>query len=111
MATKINSKNFDDLTIWVSSPCKSKKTGNTTYWCTIDEFQNGALLYLSRSVWEGLDEVNEDTVFAKLNEGGFEITEAHSRETGELMYSDTTGEQIFQISRAKTTKKFKMTCE
>ena len=101
MATKINGANFPEgISLWVSSKCVAK-SGN--------EFNDGALLYLAHSVWEDLPKVNADTVFAKLNEGGFEITEAHSRETGELLVTEN-GEQIYQISKAKATKKFTLSC-
>ena len=109
MATKINGANFPEgISLWVSSKCVAK-SGKDAYWATIDEFSNGALLYLAHSVWEDLPKVNADTVFAKLNEGGFEITEAHSRETGEPLVTEN-GEQIYQISKAKATKKFTLSC-
>ena len=109
MATKINSANFpEDFNLWVSNKCTAK-SGNDCYWASIDEFNDGALLYLAHSVWEDLDKVNVDTVYEKLNQGGFEITEAHSRETGEPLVTED-GEQIYQISKAKATKKFKLSC-
>ncbi len=104
MTVKLNDANFPEgINLWVSEKCTSKKTGKTTYWGAIDEFENGALLYLSHSVWENLDTVNRDTVLNKLLDGGFEITEAHSLETGELLVHETTGEQIYQISKSRET--------
>jgi hypothetical protein len=109
MATKITGANFPEgISLWVSSKCVAK-SGNDAYWATIDEFNDGALLYLSHSVWEDLPEVNRDTVFDKLNEGGFEITEAKLKGTNKPLVTDD-GEQIYQISKAKATKKFTLTC-
>lgn len=103
MRMKINNANFPTVNLWVSSACVSKKSGKTTYWATIDEFEEGALLYLAHSVWDDLEKVNEDTVWEVLKSGKYEITEATSRETGELLVSEN-GEQIYQISKAKETK-------
>ena len=109
MRMKINTANFPEgISLWVSSKCVSKKTGNTTYWATIDEFEDGALLYLAHSVWDGLDTVNEDTVYGVLDSGNYEITEATDRETGEKLTAPETGEQIYQISKAKASKKFQL---
>lgn len=101
MATRINKANFPTVNLWVSSKCATKE-GKTTYWASIDEYEGGALLYLAHSVWDSLAEVNEKTVWEVLKSGKFEITEAHSRETGEPLVTQN-GEQIYQISKAKET--------
>lgn len=101
MATRINKANFPTVHLWVSSKCVAK-SGKDTYWASIDEFEGGTLLYLCRSVWEDLDTVNEKTVFDKLRSEKFEITEAHSRETGEILTTEN-GEIIYQVSKAKET--------
>lgn len=101
MAKRINQSNFPKVSLWVSSACTAK-SGNTSYWASIDEFEGGALLYLAKSVWEGLSEVNESTVWGVLKSGKFEITEAHSRETGEVLTTEN-GDTIYQISKAKET--------
>lgn len=100
MAKRFNKSNFPTVHLWVSSACTAK-SGKTTYWASIDEYEEGTLLYLCRSVWEGLTEVNEETVFEKLKSGAFEITEAHDQE-GNVLVSDT-GNVIYQISKAKET--------
>lgn len=101
MATRINKANFPTVNLWVSNKCETKE-GKTTYWASIDEYEGGALLYLAHSVWDNLTEVNEKTVWEVLKSGKFEITEAHSRETGEPLVTQN-GEQIYQISKAKET--------
>ena len=101
MATRINKANFPTVNLWVSSKCATKE-GKTAYWASIDEYEGGALLYLAHSVWDSLTEVNEKTVWEVLKSGKFEITEAHSRETGEPLVTQN-GEQIYQISKAKET--------
>lgn len=105
MRMKINGANFPEgIELWVSTACKSAKSGNTTYWATIEEFNGGSLLYLSKSVWEGLSEVTKETVFDRLNKGNFEITEATDVATGQVLTAD--GETIYQISKAKNSKHF-----
>lgn len=98
---RINQSNFPKVNLWVSSACQAK-SGNTTYWASIDEYNGGALLYLAKSVWGDLTEVNETTVWNVLKSGKFEITEAHSRETGETLTTEN-GEIIYQVSKAKET--------
>lgn len=102
-ATKLNASNFPEgITLWVSNKCTSEKSGKDTYWCSIDEYEDGIVLYLCRSVWEHLPQVNHQTVLDELLSGSYEITEAHSLETGELLYNKD-GEQIFQVSKARET--------
>ena len=101
MAKRINKDNFPKVDLWVSSACTAK-SGKTTYWAVIEQYEGGALLYLAKSVWENLSEVNEKTVWEVLKSGKYEITEAHSRETGEVLVSES-GETIYQISKAKET--------
>ena len=101
MAKRINKANFPTVHLWVSSKCVAK-SGKDSYWASIDEFEGGALLYLAHSVWDDLAAVNADTVWEVLKSGKFEITEAHSRETGEPLVTEE-GDQIYQISKAKET--------
>lgn len=108
MTKKINKENFSNgIDLWVSSAITSKTTGKPVYWASIDQFMDGALLYLSHSVYEGLAEVNAGTVLPVLMTGKFEITEARDIKTGELLY--TTGDeekgvapvQIYMVSKAR----------
>jgi len=101
MTKKINKENFaNGIDLWVSSAITSKKTGKTVYWASIDQFEDGALLYLAHSVYDGLTEVNVSTVLPKLMSGKFEITEARDVKTNELLTTQE-GEQIYMISKAR----------
>lgn len=101
MTKKINKENFSNgIDLWVSSAITSKKTGKTVYWASIDQFEDGALLYLAHSVYDDLDAVNASTVLPRLMSGKFEITEAKDIKTGELLTTEE-GEQIFMISKAR----------
>lgn len=85
----VNNINFHEDDLWVSSPIKSKISGKTTYWCSFHSFENGALLYLDKCVWEGLSIVNKDTVWDALSSGKYIIREARDVKTNEwLMTSD-----------------------
>ena len=61
---------------------------------------DGALLYLSHSVYDGLAEVNAGTVLPVLMTGKFEITEAKDIKTGEQLTTQE-GEQIYMISKGR----------
>ena len=101
MRTKICKENFQEgLNLWVSNPVKSAHTGNTVYWASIEEFMGGALLYLAHSVYEGLSEVNANTIKQQLKTGKFEITEARDRNTNEFLTFED-GSQMFMISKAR----------
>ena len=101
MRTKINKENFNGgIDLWVSNAVVSSHTGNKVYWASIEQFQGGALLYLAHSVYEGLSEVNANTVLKQLATGKFEITEARDRETNELITLEN-GEQLYMISKAR----------
>ena len=101
MTKKINKENFENgIDLWVSSAITSKTTGNTVYWASIDQFADGALLYLAHSVYEGLSAVNVSTVLPVLMTGKFEITEARDIKTNELL-TTADGEQIYMISKAR----------
>ena len=101
MRKKINKENFNGgIDLWVSNPVKSKKTGKTVYWASIEQFEQGTLLYLAHSVYEGLTEVNSSTVLQRLATGKFEITEAVDRETNEpiVLEGDV---QLYMVSKAR----------
>ena len=101
MTKTINKENFSNgIDLWVSSAITSKSTGNTVYWASIDQFCDGALLYLAHSVYEGLGEVNVSTVLPRLMSGKFEITEAKDIKTNELLHT-AEGEQIYMISKGR----------
>ena len=101
MTKKINKENFSNgIDLWVSSAITSKSTGNTVYWASIDQFMDGALLYLAHSVYDGLSAVNVETVLPVLMTGKFEITEARDIKTNELLTTQE-GEQIYMISKGR----------
>ena len=101
MTKKINKENFSNgIDLWVSSAITSKSTGNTVYWASIDQFMDGALLYLAHSVYDGLAQVNVSTVLPVLMTGKFEITEARDIKTNELLTTQE-GEQIYMISKGR----------
>ena len=101
MTKKINKENFSTgIDLWVSSAITSKTTGKTVYWASIDQFMDGALLYLAHSVYDGLSEVTAGTVLSVLMTGKFEITEAKDIKTGELLTTQE-GEQIYMISKGR----------
>ena len=101
MTKKINKENFENgIDLWVSSAITSKTTGNTVYWASIDQFADGALLYLAHSVYDGLDNVSVSTVLPRLMSGKYEITEATDIKTNELL-TTADGEQIYMISKAR----------
>ena len=101
MTKKINKENFENgIDLWVSSAITSKTTGNKVYWASIDQFADGALLYLAHSVYEGLDTVNVSTVLPRLMSGKYEITEARDVKTNELLTTKEC-EQIYMISKAR----------
>ena len=101
MTKKINKENFSTgIDLWVSSAITSKTTGKPVYWASIDQFMDGALLYLAHSVYEGLPAVNAGTVLPVLMTGKFEITEANYIKTGELLTTQE-GEQIYMISKGR----------
>ena len=101
MTKKINKENFPNgIDLWVSSAITSKSTGNTVYWASIDQFMDGALLYLAHSVYDGLAEVNVSTVLPVLMTGKFEITDARDIKTNELL-TTAEGEQIYMISKGR----------
>lgn len=101
MTKKINKENFGSgIDLWVSSAITSKTSGKTVYWASIDQFMDGALLYLAHSVYDGLTEVNAQTVLNKLMTGKFEITEARDIKTNEYLTTQE-GEQIYMISKGR----------
>lgn len=99
MTKKINKENFvSGIDLWVSSAVTSNKTGKTVYWAAIDQFEDGALLYLAHSVYEGLAEVNAQTVLNRLMTGKYEITEAKDIKTKEVLTTEN-GDTIYMISK------------
>ena len=99
MTKKINKENFSNgIDLWVSSAITSKSTGKPVYWASIDQFMDGALLYLAHSVYDGLSVVNAGTVLPILMTGKYEITEAKDIKTNELL-TTTEGDQIYMISK------------
>ena len=101
MTKKINKENFSNgIDLWVSSAITSKTTGKPVYWASIDQFMDGALLYLSHSVYDGLADVNVGTVLPVLMTGKFEITEARDINTNEFL-TTKDGDQIYMISKAR----------
>lgn len=101
MKKKINKENFENgIDLWVSSAITSKTTGKTVYWASIDQFYDGALLYLAHSVYEGLAEVSVATVLPRLMTGKFEITEARDIETNELL-TTREGNQIYMVAKSR----------
>lgn len=101
MTKKINKENFSNgIDLWVSSAITSKTTGKPVYWASIDQFMDGALLYLAHSVYDGLSAVNAGTVLPVLMTGKFEITEAKDIKTGEFLTTES-GEQIYMISKGR----------
>ena len=93
----INSDNYHKEDLWVSEPHVSEK-GKTTYWCSLKGFEEGRLMYLSSSVWSGLEEVNKHTVWEVISNGDYIIREAISRETGEWLI-DEDNKPIMMISK------------
>ena len=104
MAKKINNANFPEgINLWVSDECKNIN-GKTTYWCTIDEYNDGELLYLAHSVWDDLAKVDSDTVLAVLCEGGFEIAEARDADGKTITTKEENGSvPIFQVQKSRKT--------
>ena len=101
MTKKINKENFSNgIDLWVSSAITSKSTGNTVYWASIDQFMDGALLYLAHSVYDGLSEVTVASVLSQLMTGKFEITEARDIKTNDCLTTQD-GEQIYMISKGR----------
>ena len=101
MTKKINKENFSTgIDLWVSSAITSKTTGKTVYWASIDQFMDGALLYLAHSVYDGLSEVTVATVLNQLMTGKFEITEARDIKTNDYLTTQD-GEQIYMISKGR----------
>ena len=101
MTKKINKENFSNgIDLWVSRAITSKSTGKPVYWASIDQFMDGALLYLAHSVYDGLAQVNVSTVLPVLMTGKFEITEARDIKTNELL-TTTEGEQIYMVSKGR----------
>lgn len=101
MTKKINKENFSNgIDLWVSSAITSKTTGNTVYWASIDQFMDGALLYLAHSVYDGLATVDAESVLSKLMTGKFEITEARDINTNEFLTTQE-GDQIYMISKGR----------
>jgi hypothetical protein len=94
----INSDNYHKEDLWVSQPCVSRKSGKTTYWCNFNGFEDGILMYLSNSIWSGLEEVNKQTVWEVISNGDYIIREAINRETGEWLI-DEENRPIMQISK------------
>lgn len=109
-ATRINTANFPNgIEVWVSNPCESR-TGNTIYWCTIEEWNHGEVLYLSKAAWQQLDDVNDETVGDLICNGEWEIAPAKDVETGEQLYvtdkdGNPTSEEIWQVRKARKTSK------
>ena len=84
----VNNRNFKKSELWVSAPIINKQTGKKVYWCSIDSFENGILLYLSSEVWENLPQVNSDTLWDIFSKGHYIIREARDKDTNEWMMDD-----------------------
>ncbi len=83
----INSDNYKFDGFWLSHPINSRN-GGIVYWCSLDDFEDGCLLYLSRNIWENLDEVNKETVWNRISNGSYIIGEARNRATGEWLMTE-----------------------
>ena len=83
----INKECFNSNELWVSNRCTTR-SGNTSYWCSFDNIQDGALMYLSHSVWADLEVVDRETVWNRISDGRFIIREARSIETGNWLMTD-----------------------
>ena len=98
----INSNNFPEGDFWLSKPILSKYTGNTIYWCSNDSFHDGIFLYLDRSIWRNLDDVNKHSVWNRITNGYYMIKEAHDIDTDEWLM-DKNKQPIMMV--AKMTEK------